>query len=95
MFKVIVNCRRGIGSDANDIKTWLPAEKKVHLFKDFNRAKDFTRSVIELTDDIAKKLGKTTEYHIADDTAWLKMFGLDQDKSGPFLDYTQIKIVAL
>ena len=34
MFKVKIQTRRGIGSTVKNVKTWLPAENEIHLFKD-------------------------------------------------------------
>lgn len=67
MFKVKIQTRRGIGSTVKNVKTWLPAENEVHLFKDFNHAKDYLRSVIETRSDLAKQAGKYVDYHIGDD----------------------------
>jgi len=71
MFKVKIQTRRGIGKRIDDVKTWLPAENEVHLFKDWNLAKDYLRSVIETRSDLAKQAGKYVDYHIGDENGKL------------------------
>lgn len=88
MFKVKISVRRGIGSNMENVKTWLPAENEVHLFKDWNLAKDYLRSVIETRADLAKTNGKFVDYHIGDDNGKLIV------SDNQFCDLTICTIIA-